>query len=81
MKNKKWGLMIMLATMVAFASCGNGDTKHLNDNPNDMGMPDSSTYSDSPMPGQPNGYAPAGSNNKDSTDETAVDSSTMGAFQ
>ena len=81
MKNKKWILGIMILAMAAFTSCGSGDRKHLNDNPNDQGLPDSSTYSDSPMPGQPNGYAPAGSNNKDSSNEAAVDSSTMGAFQ
>lgn len=73
------GMIAML--MMIFVSCGGGDRQHLNDNPNDMGMPDSSTYSDSPMPGQPNGYAPAGSNSADSANDTSVDSVTKGAFQ
>lgn len=74
-----WATAALLA--IAIMSCGQGDRQHLNDNPGDLGMPDSSTYSDSPMPGQPNGYAPAGSNNGDSVKEAAVDSATRGSFQ
>lgn len=81
MKKNIW-LGILAAIIVLFAlRCGSGDRQHLNDNPNDLGMPDSATYSDSPMPGQPNGYEPAGSSNADSADASAVDSATMGSFQ
>jgi hypothetical protein len=61
--------------------CGRGDRQHLNDNPNDLGMPDSPTVSDSPLPGQPNGYAPAGSGNTKDTATVGVDSTTRQAYQ
>ncbi|UAY55064.1 hypothetical protein [Arachidicoccus terrestris] len=81
MKKSIWLLLIVIFTTFAAINCGSGDRRHLNDNPNDLGMPDSATYSDSPMPGQPNGYAPAGSEHKDSTNDVGIDSATKGSFQ
>lgn len=77
MKNNKWVLLTFALLVSMMMSCGGGDTG----NPNDEGMPDSSTYSDSPMAGQPNGYAPAGSSNGDSTYKASVDSATKQDYQ
>jgi len=75
----KYGVMILFTVLLL--GCGRGDRQHLNDNPNDMGMPDSPTVSDSPLPGQPNGYAPAGSGQKTDTAGTRMDSVTKQGYQ
>jgi len=76
--------LFMASGVLCFAlSCGSGDgSQHLSDNPNDLGMPDSSTISDSPMPGQPSGYNPAGNSHPtDTTNGAVIDSATKGKFQ
>jgi|GEM_PF-2296101 len=82
-KNTNLKLLIVSMLLGFTISCGSGKgPQHLNDNPNDLGMPDSSTISDSPMPGQPSGYTPAGTNHPtDSSNGAAVDSTTKGKFQ
>ncbi|QEC73269.1 hypothetical protein FSB73_17915 [Arachidicoccus ginsenosidivorans] len=82
-KNTHWKLFLTALVLFFALSCGSGKgPQHLNDNPNDMGMPDSATISDSPMPGQPSGYNPAGTSHPtDTANGAVVDSTTKGKFQ
>ena len=79
-KNINWVAALFLSLLI---SCGRPDGAHINDDPNDFVQPDSVVPSDSLIPGQPNGYAPAGTNDSLNSNNGAdnVDSATKGKFQ
>ena len=81
MKVNKIKYAVLIFALTFLLGCGRGDRQHLNTNPDDLGMPDSPLVSDSPLPGQPNGYAPAGSDQNVDTGAAAVDSVTKRTYQ
>ena len=73
-------------TISLFMSCGRPDGAHINEDPNDFVQPDTMVSSDSLIPGQPNGYAPASASDSvagghDQSSGASVDSATMGRYQ
>ena len=80
MRTDIWKSVVGCLLLVICLGCGSGGRQHLNHHRDDVGMPDSPAYSDSPRPGQPDGYTPSGGRQADSA-QAAVDSATMERYQ